>query len=724
MQFKNLLTKLNYLDIKNNIFILFQIIISLFFIEINVYVILYIYLLMIEFIWNDINKLFLSNKFYYFIFYKNIILLLILFLTFEYTMLILYIFSIFQFLFISKLFLNKLNQYKTRFCINEDSFLKERELLKFFHNNWFYLFIFINLFILYLLSGNIFISIAMSISFILLFKEYKFLFYFLVSMFFLYLSTTTNTTLYKDYSISTFSTITNFAILNIATFFIILQLNYQKFFSTFILWNIIKSPASLFAFFPSFVLLFSFYFIESNNRIILFFGFDTYSLLVFLQTFSIVSLMGLLFYTKYFLETNILMKKIFKNIKIENNKYLLSNEESGLEAILNLIKNTIIKKDYNTSYSLFFNFACWTRFNINKIKYKSALYKHEQENKFASIFETILLILDKEDDVILQKYFIEAFDSIIFVNIDCNNFDKFKIIIDKFKDQLQNNLKKGNEEIAIKIYYMLYRNGYDILVKLQSINSCKYPFTGNDLYREYKDIYIEKNYQFINIAIKYKNIKFLKTFNIIKSLFDIENKNLWDGKYLDILISEKHTILKQYKFLIDKKETINFDDFEWLLPYTYFEKNENLCQKEFLSYTIDILVSLYVYSIEKKQIQYGDFGIIRGQINYSLENKHNKHFELFFRLYIFLIYKIHIADNQNMKSLFKWLIQDISDRYLSLKINGEFVNKEIKKLLNKCNLSDNYFEEVSNEVEESLSNYKSLDKTCWQEVFDLDKVVR
>lgn len=720
MQFKNLLIKLNYPDIKNNIFVFLQIFISLFYIETNVYIILYIYLLMIEFIWRKKNNLYVNNKFCYFIFIKNIILFLILFKIFEYSMLILYTFSLLQLLFIFKKHFNELSHYKTQFCMNEDSFLKERGFLKFFLNNWFYIFTIINFFILYILSSSIFISIVISIFLILLFKEYKFLLYFILFIIFLHLSITTNTNIYKDYSISVFSTITNFAILNIATFFIILQLNYQKFNSTFILWNIIKSPASIFAFFPSTILLFSFYFINENNKIIILFGFDTYNLLIFFQALTIVSLFGLLFYTKYFLETNILMKKIFKKIKIDNNKYILSDEESSLEAILNLIKNTILKRDYNTSYSLFFNFACWTKLNINKIKYKSSYYQHEKENKFASIFETILMILDKENDVILQKYFIEAFDKIIFMNIDSDNFDKFKIIIDKFKEQLKNNLKKENDEISIDIYYMLYRNADKVLIKLQNINNCKYPFNRNDLYREYCNIYTETNYQFINIAIKNKNIKFLKTFNIIRSLYDIENKNLWDGKHLDILISERDTLIKQYKFLIEQKERISFNYFEWLLSFIYFNKNEVLCQEEFLNYIIDTLLSLYLFTIEQKQIKYEDFGIIRGQLRYCLENKNNKYFELFFKLYIFLIHKIYIIDDQKMKSLFKWLINDIQKRYLSL--NDEFISQEIKKLLNKCDLADNYFEQVSNEIDESLSSYKSLSETCWQDVLDLNQI--
>lgn len=211
-------------------------------------------------------------------------------------------------------------------------------------------------------------------------------------------------------------------------------------------------------------------------------------------------------------------------------------------------------------------------------------------------------------------------------------------------------------------------------------------------------------------------------FNIIQSIFDIENKNLWDGKYLDILISERDTILKQYKFLIEEKETISFNYFEWLLPYTYFEKNVNLCQKEFLDYIIDILVSLYVYSIERNQMRYEDFGIIRGQIEYCLENKSKKYLDLFFRLYIFLVYKIYLVTDKKMQNLFKWLIKDIHTSYLSL--NNEFIIQEIRKLLNKCNLPENHFKEVSDEINESLSNYKSLDKTCWQDVLDLNKIIK
>ena len=50
-----------------------------------------------------------------------------------------------------------------------------------------------------------------------------------------------------------------------------------------------------------------------------------------------------------------------------------------------------------------------------------------------------IVILDKENDLILQKYFIEAFDRIIFTDINSDNFYKFKIIIDKFREQLKNN---------------------------------------------------------------------------------------------------------------------------------------------------------------------------------------------------------------------------------------------------------------------------------------------
>ena len=75
-----------------------------------------------------------------------------------------------------------------------------------------------------------------------------------------------------------------------------------------------------------------------------------------------------------------------------------------------------------------------------------------------------------------------------------------------------------------------------------------------------------------------------------------------------------------------------------------------------------------------------------------------------------------------MQNLFKWLIKDIHTRYLSL--NNEFIIQEIRKLLNKCNLPENYFKEVSDEINESSSNYKSLDKTCWQDVLDLDEIMK
>ncbi len=724
MQFKNLSNKLKYLYFQNNIYILFQIFISFFYLKTNNFFALYIYVLMIEFIWNDTNKNFLNYRYCYFIFFKNIILILVMFLENNlFILIILYILTIRQFLFICKIYFQQLKQIKIPFCIDKDNFLKERVLFKRFIDNWFYIFIITNFFVLYYLNSSIIIPTIISVLLIFIFKEYKFLFYFIIFTLFLSLSVNIGTTTYKDYSISIFSTITNFAILNIATFFIILQLNYQKFNSTFILWNIIKSSASIFTFFPSFILLFSFVFIDEKSKVLIF-GFDTYRLLIFLQIFSILSLLGLLFYTKYFLETNFLLKQIFRNMRIydDNDKYILNDEETSLEVILNLIQNTIIKKDYNTAYSLFFNFACWTKLYIDQLKFKSILYKDIEKNKFSSIFETIMMILDKENDIVLQKYFIEAFDKIIFVNINNDNFYKFKIIIDKFKKQLLNNLEKKNDEIAIKIYYMMYRNTDKILIKLQKINNCNYLFHQDNLVKQFMNIYVEQNYNIIHIAIKNKNIRFLKTFNIIHSLFDIEHRNQWDGKQLDILISERSNLLKQYKFLIEQKERVDFDYFEYLLPCNYFDNSKIVCQKEFLDYVIDILISIYLYTIEQKHIEYGDFGIIRIKMSYCIENKNNEYFELFFKLYIFLIYKICKQDDDQMNNLFKSLISDITERYLSHNFNNEFIHKETKKMLKKCNLSDNYFEEIIIERKKSFNNFKLLSETNWSEILDLDKI--
>jgi len=696
----------------------------------------FLYLLLIEPLWIGFKQfsIFSQKYFGYNTLIKNIVVTIFLF--FSKKIIFLQFFTLLESVLWCDVFFEKKQKIRP-FCQDKKEFFDNEILFNILAKYWFDIII-IFYFLIFYKIFNFKIAELIILILILIKRHYKSLYILIgISVFFYCLNNFgIDDNAYREYVSITFSTLTNFSILNIATFSIILQLNYQKFHSTYILWKIIKSPASLLAFFPSLVLIFSFVFIRAKNIELLkiYNNLTTYHILTFLQVFSILSLIGLLYCTKYFLEPNLILRNILKNIdiidtNIYSNSYILYNIERKIDAILNLIKQIILNKDYNTAYVLFFNLACWIKLNIDTLKPKGHSYLQIAKNKFGEFFETIILILSKENDVLLQKYFIRAFDSIIFRNINHNNFDNFNILISKFYILMINNLKQKNNELAINIYHMLYRNVNKILLKLPTIEKCTYPILNEEL-NKFKDIYIEglnggiNLYNLINTAIRNKNISFLKNFNIYDKLFDFTNKYKWDGKIFDVFLSIRHNVFKQYKFLIENDVTISLENYEIFMPYNHIngQKINFQCKKELFDYVLDELMYLYDFLINNEKIRYEDFAVIRKQLNYSIENNDEEYFKLFFRMYIFLIYKIYQKESNKMKNLFSWLFNDI-EKYKNINIISikEFIKDEINKLQKNCGLNEQELKKIINDINNSMLTLKTLTNISWFERLDLEK---
>lgn len=155
-------------------------------------------------------------------------------------------------------------------------------------------------------------------------------------------------TIYKDYTLNIFSSISNIAILNIASLFVILQLNYNKYNSSFLLFKIIKSPILfIITFLPSIFLILNFYFIKDSSD-------DFDALPALFLTLSYTSTFMLFIYTYFFMETNFLINKLFKDIKYDDfknyKKNIIQNKETNIDSILIITTKIVNNNDTTTSH--------------------------------------------------------------------------------------------------------------------------------------------------------------------------------------------------------------------------------------------------------------------------------------------------------------------------------------------------------------------------------------
>lgn len=164
---------------------------------------------------------------------------------------------------------------------------------------------------------------------------------------------------FKDIAISSIATMTNISILNIASLLIIVQLNYQKYESSYLIIEILKSPfLFITTFLPAILVIFSTSFLISSELKFL-------PLLFLLLSFS--STVLLFYYVNTFLETNIVLKKIFeKTTKNDFDKYKIDKsnfKETSFDAILKIVLRVVKSDDSSISKTLFFNLASWIMTN-------------------------------------------------------------------------------------------------------------------------------------------------------------------------------------------------------------------------------------------------------------------------------------------------------------------------------------------------------------------------
>ena len=509
---------------------------------------------------------------------------------------------------------------------------------------------------------------------------------------------------YTTYLSSTFNTITNISILNIASLFIILQLNYNKFGSSYLLFQIIKSPILLIITFTPAIIMLSFaYIIGTTSK-----SFDAVPTLLLL--ISYISTFLLFIYTYFFMETNFLMKRLFKKVKYDDfkmyKKNIINENETNIDTILLIITKVINNNDSNASHSLFFNLFCWINFNISNINEHNS-GPTRQNNKFYDFFKTIITDIVHTNNNVIHNNFILAIQKMIIININSNNYTNYKIIYMFLFDYLKLTLEHKNLSVSNSIYRLIYSRCSTILIEQKHFNLTNYEMID---YREnseysimsnFKGIFIEPLAETIKLAITHNQIDFLSYRNFyddifigILSLRDEYDYSKWDGKIFDIFNDLRRIRHNSDRFVIDNEKfwSSYINDYSNLFPYGRFhndKKNNYIYESVLQSYVFFELKNIYLYAINNNKITSDfDFEIFWQQIHQTIHTRDTKVFKEFTSIFTFLFEKLcetylHKENNDDIVlSVFLRVTQIQSFKELNEECKN-FIDSKISILENK-----------------------------------------
>jgi hypothetical protein len=498
--------------------------------------------------------------------------------------------------------------------------------------------------------------------------------------------------IYKDYTLNIFSSISSIAILNIASLFVILQLNYNKYGSSFILFKIIKSPILfIITFLPSLFLILNFYVIKDSSE-----NFD--ALPTLFLTLSYGSTFMLFIYTYFFMETNFLINKLFKDIKYDDlknyKKNIIQNKETNIDSILIITTKVINNNDTTTSHSLFFHLFCWVNRNIYQINSNNGYYRDEQNNMFNDFFNQIINQLIIANNNVLHENFIDAVESMLIRKVNTKNFTSYKIVYAFLFNYLNLALRSKNQEIANSIYRVIYMQCPEILMNMNRMKLDKYEFIRDEDDRkgnmfDFESTFIRPLSDTLETAIKNSQIEFMSNRNFFDDMLigklaynEKNDYSKWDAKVFEVFSKLRSIRYYTDRYVIDKSKFFGWylKDFETLFPY-HNRTNINYMYSEILlKYVFVVLRDLFNYAIENEKIKSDlDFEILWSQIFEIIDSKDEESFKQFVSLFTFLFDKLCVKYLSNEKN--HYIVKLVYLRIIQIQLHIKGLTNECKKFI-------------------------------------------
>ena len=387
-------------------------------------------------------------------------------------------------------------------------------------------------------------------------------------------------------------------VFNITTLFLLIQFNYNKYGSTYLLRIIITIPILfLTIILPVCIILFLGFFAESLISA---------DVLVTVRFCCVVavfisSLLYLLFFTQS-LESGCLLNSILLSVNdddIKNNKNsIIPYDETKFDAITRIIKTDISKNDLIALRSDLYGVVYWSKENINRIKTNSNIYWEQIDNRFASFYKEIAIIISKNNDNSIKDIYLNSLKFFILPHVNHDTFNDYKIFYDSAIEYIKCSLKMNAQKDASDALYFVKNYLSKTIIDFNDTKNDKFELTHS---------FLEPVMELASDAIRNKQTFFVKRMNLINGIFELysENKAIkWTENYIDFFLAFKPVLQELLKHADADNLYINelSSELEHLCNGLKLQDENQKWVQNFWDYYFDLAQALIYTGIQKKLI--------------------------------------------------------------------------------------------------------------------------
>lgn len=393
-------------------------------------------------------------------------------------------------------------------------------------------------------------------------------------------------------------------IFNFTAMFILLQENYSKYNSIYLLKNTVtKVTVFVSVIIPGVLISLLILNLIPDKYFIL------YSIIcvVLCISFSI----WLLYSLKRALNTTDIILRLMSNtnsniIRDYCNKHY-DSENNDIDTILKIVTDTIAKKEYTSTKSVFYLVLQWIDKYRKEISIKKHLVFFESQNSFYTFVDILVTsLLDSKSSSIMKQFINEVYNVLKFANIE-KEYKQYHIFYNSLKKLAKRLIQLNDhqyDELLWAIYNAYtYKSGY-ILSNLETSEMKESFFIlESDEYRDFCVFYYEAIEEIIDESLKNNNIVFLKKINLFSTFFQYLPDNIiLNSNFLEVLHKTTHCysqILKETGYEKNLLHSI-LQEYKSLQHYlSYLKMPENL-KELMLNVVFNSISSIYSSLLSNK----------------------------------------------------------------------------------------------------------------------------
>lgn len=510
-------------------------------------------------------------------------------------------------------------------------------------------------------------------------------------------------------------------IFNFTAMFILMQENYNKYKSPYLLKNIVTKWTIFFSvIIPAAFIIILILDIIPEQFFIIYSIFCVCSC-IFCSILLLNKLKRLLNTVNIIL---VLMSNTNSNIvRFYSKGGITSNND--IDTILKISIDAIANKEYTELRTIFELILHWIEKYRKEISISDYSPYFESQNKFYSFVDILITaIVESKSSVIIKQFAAQIYEIISFADVE-NEYKQYHIFYNSLNKLIQEILMIDNIDFEnsakqlLNLYF--YKAGY-ILSKLEdSIRKENFIVENSDDYRNFMSYYFEPLENTIKKSVNIGKYTFLRRINLFSVFFqNVPDEVTLNENYLKILQEITHTysfILRESDYNQELVESI-FSDYKSLIYYLSYLKMSDMLYELMTNVVFNSIKDIYTALINKKYL----FDEMDLEILYSYffyEKFHKKDYERFLSLFCVVVstyfdYGLPYINKNNQNRIWSRIIQLKS--IFEKKNNNELltqVNIQINKIAEKHPQIISDYQQYEDSWEKTISSWK-----LYQEEFD------